>query len=358
MSLENRKQTLSLVAEATSAGASLEKAGELLEISPRTFERWEKEPEIPDARQGPIHPPSHSLSAKEQAMIVEISNSARFCDKSPWQIVPTLADEGEFVASESSFYRVLRKHGLLSHRGKSKPRKHQKPAPLIARRPNQIYTWDITYLLSPILGQFYYLYLVMDLFSRKIVGWCVQERESADLASGLMKEICQREGIQKNQLVIHSDNGRPMKGATLLATFHRLGVTPSYSRPKVSDDNPFSESLFRTLKYRPEYPVHPFASLEQARAWVASFVEWYNTEHLHSEIGFVTAESKHQGRDEKILAKRSGVYEAAKSRNPARWSRATRNWERVTEVHLNPGRKPKSTISQPSTISCAPIAAA
>ena len=231
------------------------------------------------------------------------------------------------------------------HRGRSKPRQHKKPDPLLAKAPNEIYSWDITYLISPIRGQFYYLYLVMDIFSRKIVGWEVHDRESAELSSALMERICKEQKIPRNRLTIHSDNGGPMKGATLLATLDRLGVTPSRSRPRVSNDNPYSESLFNTCKGRPDYPDGPFATLEQARAWVANFVAWYNTEHLHSEIRYVTPDSRHAGLDVDILSKRHQVYERAKSANPARWSGDTRDWTPIRQVHLNHvgRRKPAAT---------------
>jgi transposase InsO family protein len=154
-----------------------------------------------------------------------------------------------------------------------------------------------------------------------------------------MTDICQREGIKSDQVTLHSDNGSPMKGATMLATLQQLGVIPSFSRPSVSNDNPYSESLFRTLKYRPEYPEKPFAGLVAARDWVQSFVHWYNTEHFHSAIKFITPEQRHAGEDREILEKRKAVYEQAKSRNPNRWSGDIRNWNPVKEVGLNPEKK-------------------
>ena len=194
------------------------------------------------------------------------------------------------------------------------------------------------YLRAPVLGRFYYLYMVEDIFSRKIVGWAVHETESSEHSARLFEQTCAREGISPEQLVLHSDNGGPMKGATILATLQRLGVAISFSRPSVSDDNPYSESLFRTLKYRPEFPSQRFASLNEARAWVERFVAWYNTEHRHSGIRFVTPEQRHRGQDKALLAKRHQVYEAARSRHPERWSGDTRNWSRIETVVLNPER--------------------
>lgn len=171
------------------------------------------------------------------------------------------------------------------------------------------------------------------------MGWQVYGTESSALAADLMTDICHREQIVKGQVILHSDNGSPMKGASLLATLQHLGVIASYSRPSVSNDNPYSESLFRTLKYRPEYPEHGFSDLEAARVWVSEFVDWYNTRHLHSAIGFVTPQQRHCGEDREILANRKRVYQKAKAKNPNRWSGEIRNWEPITEVHLNPETK-------------------
>jgi transposase InsO family protein len=186
---------------------------------------------------------------------------------------------------------------------------------------------------------YYYFYLVVDIFSRKAVGAAVHETESSEHAAEMMEQACAAEGIDADQLKLHSDNGSPMKGATLLATLQKLGVVPSFSRPHVSDDNPFSEALFRTAKYRPEYPHGSFASLKAAREWSVSFVDWYNEDHLHSAIRFVTPAQRHSGQDIEILEeKRPAVYEAARARHPERWSRNTRDWSRPGPVHLNPQR--------------------
>jgi len=241
-----------------------------------------------------------------------------------------------YVASESTMYRILREEKLNTHRSASKPAKHKKPREHVAEAPNQVWSWDITYLKGPVVGTFFYLYLVVDIFSRKIVGYSVREKEFSDYAAILVNQACQREGIQRNTLVLHQDNGSPMKGATLKATLDKLGVTPSYSRPHVSDDNPYSEALFRTLKYRPEYPTKSFESLEAATQWVEEFVKWYNTEHRHSGIRYVTPHERHKGEDEEILAYRLSVYEEAKQKHPERWSGRTRNWEPIKEVYLNP----------------------
>ena len=324
------------------AGASRSASAQVLELSARTLERWEKTPDQGDGRAGPLTPAPHCLTEKEKKMIIETANSPEYQDLCPWKIVAKMADSGRYLASESSFYRVLKAADLLRHRGKNKPREHRRPKDLIALRPNQVWSWDITYMKSPVRGQFFYLYLILDVYSRMITGWRVEEMESADHAAGLIGRACAGQGVEEGQLTLHADNGGPMKGATMLATLQKLQVTPSFSRPSVSDDNPFSESLFKTLKYRPSYPDGSFSSLEEARTWVEKFVRWYNTEHLHSGIRFVTPASRHAGLDSNILHKRSVVYEAARTANPRRWSKNTRNWSVIEAVRLNPGKEAKN----------------
>lgn len=279
-------------------------------------------------------------------MIIEVSNQPLYQDLCPWKIVAKLADSGRYLASESSFYRVLRDADLLKHRSKSKPRGHKRPKDLIARRPNCVWSWDITYLKSPVKGIYYYLYLTLDIFSRFIVGWVIEEVESADHAARLITRACQEQNVLEHTLTLHADNGGPMKGATMLSTLQKLHVAPSFSRPSVSDDNPFSESLFKTLKFRPSYPDGAFASLEEAREWVRRFVDWYNTEHLHSGIRFVTPKSRHDGLDAEILQHRHEVYEKAKLAHPLRWSQKTRNWSVIEEVRLNPGKETKADVKK------------
>lgn len=336
MSAEDRMECIFLIREAVQSGARKVKACEILDLQIRTVERWENTPE--DRRRGPLNKPSNALTQEERATILEVANSVEYASLPPCQIVPKLADKGEYIASESSFYRILKEEKLLTHRSKSKPRVHKKPEELVAFGPNQIWSWDITYLKAAVKGTYYYLYLPMDIFSRKIVHWEINEYENAELASCMIENACLANGIEKDQIVLHSDNGGPMKGATMLATLQRLGVAPSFSRPRVSNDNPFSEALFKTLKYCPAFPERGFASIEEARAWVLKFVNWYNNIHLHSGINFVTPASRHNGTDKSTLEKRHKVYEDARQKNPNRWSKQTRNWSRPDIVELNPGR--------------------
>ena len=267
------------------------------------------------------------------------ANAPEYAHLPPCKIVPLLADKGLYIASESTFYRILRAGNQLAHRQKSRPARVQSaPRALMADAPNQIYTWDITYLPTRVRGVFYYLYLVLDIYSRKIVGWQVHHQELSSFAADLLVDICEREEVKPHQVTLHSDNGSPMKGATMLATLQELGVVPSFSRPSVSNDNPYSESLFKTLKYRPEYPEDAFADIQAARAWVTEFSTWYNHQHLHSGIKFVTPQQRHSGEDKAILRQRDSVYRQAKNQHPERFSTSTRNWDHQTQVHLNPGK--------------------
>ena len=345
MSLD-RENIISHINEACQSGARQVAACSVIGISAKTFQRWNKREQLRDGRLDAKHNPANKLTELERQRIIHVANEPEYADLPPSKIVPTLADKGIYIASESSFHRVLKAENQLNHRQKSKPKRQiKKPRALITSEPNQLYSWDITYLPIAIRGLFYYLYLVMDIYSRKIVGWQVYEKESSALAADLMTDICQRENIQRGQVILHSDNGSPMKGATMLATLQELGIVPSFSRPSVSNDNPYSESLFRTLKYRPEYPEQAFNNLSAARAWVQGFVTWYNTEHLHSAIKFVTPEQRHNREDIEILEKRKHVYSEAKLKHPERWRGDIRDWEPVKNVLLNP-EKQKTGIKQ------------
>jgi len=327
---------LGLIGEAVEAGARQQPACELIGLSERTLERWRAKDVDDDRRHGPKTTPGNKLSEVERKRVLEVVNSPEYRSLSPKQIVPRLADQGTYIASESSMYRILAAAGQNAHREPSKPRKRHKPNEYVAHGPLEVFSWDITYLRSAVRGEYYYLYLVMDIWSRKIVGWRVERTESMDYSSELITSICAALGVDPEGIVLHSDNGGPMKGSTMLATLQVLGIVASFSRPRVSDDNPFSEALFRTLKYRPWFPSRPFQSLEEARAWVSAFVDWYNDEHLHSSIGYVTPNDRHAGRDVDILAKRREVFEQARQRYPERWSGAIRNLDRVEVVELNP----------------------
>lgn len=303
-----------------------------------TYHRWVSSSH--DLRHGP-KTISHRLSIAEEQQILRYSYSEEFQDKSPAFIVPALADKNIYIASESTFYRVLKKHEAHTHRRKSKrPVKRNLLRP-VALAPNQVWSWDITYLRGPIRGQFYYLYLIVDIFSRKVIHYRIYTQEAAHHAARVIAEAVEIEKVPRDQLILHSDNGGPMKGATMISTLQQLGIMPSFSRPSVSDDNPFSESLFKTIKYSPFYPIKPFRDTLECTEWVKYFVNWYNCSHLHSGIKFVSPNARHSGRDRKILEKRHQVYFAAQKRNPLRWKNKLRDWSPVAEVRLNPTREEK-----------------
>lgn len=333
-----RCQAVALIDEAVAAGARCRKACRVLGISVRTYQRWTRGETVRADRrpEADRREPANKLTAAERDEILAVANSPAYRSLPPSQIVPALADGGRYLASESSFYRVLRAAGQQHHRGRSQVRQSRRPSTHCATGPNQVYCWDITWLPGPARGTFFYLYLIEDLFTRKIVAWEVHDTEASDLAARLIHQACLAEGLTTRPLVLHADNGSPMKGATLLETLYRLGITPSYSRPRVSNDNAFPESLFRTCKYRPDYPAKGFKTLDEARAWVLSFVHWYNTEHKHSSLKFTTPQQRHTGEATMILEHRKQVYEAAKAQRPERWSGATRDWNLPQRVWLNP----------------------
>lgn len=335
------------IEEACAAGARLSAACRVVEISPRTLQRWREAGDVKvDGRWAAAQrrEPANKLSEQERSEILSIANQQEFAQSPPSQIVPILADQGRYVASESSFYRVLKEADQLAHRGKAKAPKHQRPMPLQATAPNQLWSWDITYFATTVRGLFFYLYLIMDVFSRKIVGWEVFDTESAEQASIVFRKAHLAEGIGANSIVLHSDNGSPMKGATMLSTLQRLGVMPSFSRPSVSNDNPYSEAMFKTLKYNPGFPDKPFQSLQEAREWVAGFQHWYNEIHRHSALKFVTPGQRHRGEDHTILQQRTALYEHAKSRRPDRWTGSTRDWQPDEIVYLNPHSRRKEEV--------------
>lgn len=350
MPLKIREEAVSLVREACAQGSRKHKACELLCVTVRTLERWEKEGGLMDKREKAVRRVGNKLSKEERQHVLAVANSKEYADLPPCKIVPLLADDGIYIASESSFYRILRQEKLLSHRQQTRPATQHRPTPYDAYGANQVWSWDITYLPTQAQGLYFYLYVVMDVYSRKIVGFSLHEHQSADYGALLIQQACVDEKVEIGQVVLHSDNGTPMKGATMLAMLERLGVMPSFSRPSVSDDNPYSEALFKTVKYHPTFPmVNRFETLSKARAWSEEFVNWYNNTHLHSSLKFVTPNKRHTGEDKPILANRKVVYEKAKEKTPERWSGQTRNWSLPESVSLNPNRKNKPTRNEKIT---------
>jgi putative transposase len=342
--LEDRQILLHDIAQARTDGARLAPACALSGVDPRTLQRWKLAEGVSrgDRRPEADHPiPSHALSEAERARIIEVVNEPRFAQTPPARIVPALADEGVYIASESSFHRVLRAYGQMHRRGRAQPpRTSRPPTTHIATGPGEVWCWDVTFLPAQVQGRWFYLYLILDLYSRKIVGFEVHDTDSAEHAAHLAKRAALAEGIHAKAVrpVLHGDNGATLKATTVLAMLYWLGIKPSYSRPRVSDDNAFVEALFRTAKYRPEFPLKGFGDVDAARQWALRFVNWYNDEHRHSGIRYVTPGQRHAGQDRRVLAARHALYLEARERNPRRWSGLTRNWTPVTAVTLNPER--------------------
>lgn len=344
IALEDRKALAQHIHTAHAAGARLRLACEIVGIDVRTLQRWNLNEGLVsgDGRPRAVRPPpDHALSPTERAELLRVANEPRFADVPPARIVPALADDGVYLASESTFARVLRDQGQNSHRGRAKaPQAVRPPTTHIATAPGQVWCWDMTYLPATVQGRWFHLYLILDIYSRKIIGWEVHDSDHADHAAHLVRRTALAEGIAAmvNKPVLHGDNGATLKATTVLAMLYWLNIKPSYSRPRVSDDNAYAEALFRTAKYRPEFPAKGFADLQQARTWASAFVHWYNVEHHHSGIGYVSPAARHAGEDIAILAARHALYTEAKARHPARWSGSTRDWTPVGAVTLNPER--------------------
>ncbi len=346
IALEDRRRLLRDIEEARAYGARLSAACEVAGIDPRTLQRWREEGGTvrADRRPEAERPlPAHALTEAERAEILNVANEPRFAEVPPARIVPALADEGRYLASESSFYRVLREAGQVTHRGRAKaPQRRRVPTTHVACGPNQVWCWDVTWLPhATVRGTYFYLFLILDLYSRRVVGYEVHETECGEHAAALLKRTALAEGVHAATVkpVLHGDNGGALKGATVLAMLQWLNVTPSYSRPRVSDDNAFVESLFRTAKYRPGFPSAGFADLKAARQWAQAFVDWYNNDHRHSGLRFVTPAQRHRGEDRALLQARHAVYQEARRRQPRRWSRHTRDWSPIGAVTLNPERE-------------------
>ena len=353
---EDRQRALEILKAGLAAGARAQALASLLGIGLSTLQRWRRQfagdGDGVDRRKGSPRHISHRLTEEERKRILLTCNQPEFAALPPGQIVPILADQGLYIGSERSFYRVLHAHGQAHRRGRARPPQEPREVPrLKAEGPNEIWSWDITYLHTSVRGVWLYLYLVIDVWSRKIVAWDVAEREDSQIAADLVSRACLRERISKGRphpLILHADNGNAMRAATLESRLEELGVLRSFSRPRVSNDNPFSESLFRTVKYRPDYPRRPFQSVQEACGWVAAFVDWYNHRHRHSGIRFVTPDQRHSGEALAICRHRAQVYEQARQRHPRRWSRSTRCWRQPEVIWINP--PPEQNVPRSATL--------
>jgi putative transposase len=289
----------------------------------------------PPARPEPI---SHrqrrqprALSAAEQQAILDVLHSDRFADVAPAEVWATLLDEGVYLGSQSTFYRLLRQAGEVRERRAQATHPAKVKPELVANEPNAVWSWDITKLRGPAKWTYYYLYVILDIFSRYVVGWMVASRESAALAEVLIRQTCAKQGIDRDQLTIHADRGSSMTSKPVAFLLADLGVTQSHSRPHVSNDNPFSEAQFKTLKYRPDFPGR-FGSIEDARRHCQVFFAWYNDEHRHGGLGLHTAADVHYGLAEAVRDKRAGVLDAAYAAHPERFVRKPPEPPKIPEI--------------------------
>ena len=339
--LAQREHIVGLIDQAVSEGANLTNACQVIGLSPSTVRRWRSGPDQALKADGrptaPRPEPANKHTEDEFDRMLAVCNSTEFASLPPSQIVPTLADRGEYIGSESTLYRALRAAGLLSHRGRSQERQRSsKPTTHTSTAPNQVWMMDVTWLPSRVKGRFFYLYMIEDLFSRYGVHWEVFDTENGENTQQVIEQAMWREKTILEPPVLHNDNGSALKCQTVHQKVLSMGITPSNSRPRVSNDNAYIESMFRTLKYCPKWPSRGFETIEEARQWVQEFMQWYNHEHRHSAIKFVTPAQRHHGEDKAILARRDAFYRQQKQRRPDRWSQATRDWSYTDEVTLNP----------------------
>jgi len=272
----------------------------------------------PEPREAGRHP--RALSAEERQRVVSLLHDERFCDQAPAEVYATLLDEGQYHCSERTMYRILAENREVRERRNQLRHPHYAAPELLATRPNEVWSWDITKLLGPTKWTYFYLYVILDIFSRYVVGWMVAYQESATLAQRLIGETLRRQGIEPEQLVIHADRGSSMRSNTVALLMAELGVTKTHSRPYVSNDNPYSESQFKTMKYRPNFPER-FGCFQDARGFCGEFFPWYNNEHHHSGLGFLTALEVHLGRAQQRIEERALVLERAFEANPERFVR-------------------------------------
>ena len=292
----------------------IRKACAVLHVPRSGFYRWRS----PAARKKARPSPALALIASERQAVLDILHERRFIDKAPREIYAALLDEERYLCSVRTMYRILKKEGETKERRNQMVRTHYKKPELIAQGPNQVWSWDITKLKGPVKWTYYYLYVILDIFSRYVTGWMVAPGERAVLARKLIKETMEKQSIRPGQLLIHADRGSSMTSKPVAFLLADLGVAKSHSRPSVSNDNPYSESQFKTMKYRPEFPRR-FGSIEDARAFCQGFFPWYNTEHYHSGLGLLTPEDVHYGRDGRIIEARGKTLASAYEKHPERF---------------------------------------
>jgi len=302
----------------------VERACRAFGVSPRTWNHRRQASEgrlaaRPSRATGaPRRLPEWTIPPAERDEIRALLCTERFCDLAPAQVYATLLDEGTFWCSESTMYRILRERDLIRERRRGHRRAGHNIPRVRATAPNQVWSWDISRLRGPRPRDWFYLYVLLDIYSRKIVGWTIDTVESDRIAKQLINTACRREGIDRDILTLHSDRGSQMTSTTIAELLEDLGVTRSLSRPRVSNDNPFSEAAFKTAKYRPDYPAR-FTTIDEARTWMRRFAHWYNAEHYHSGIGYLHPADVHAGRTTQVVAARQTVLDAAYIANPDRF---------------------------------------
>ena len=310
-----------------------------------SFYRWRAPAHGPHPE--PAHP--RALTGPERTEVLSVLHEERFVDKAPVEVYATLLEEGRYLCSVSTMYRILRDNTEVRERRDQLRHPAYSAPELLAEQPNQVWSWDITKLLGPEKWSYFQLYVIIDVYSRYIVGWMVADRESAALAERLIAETLDRQGIQAGQLTLHADRGSSMKSKPVAHLLADLGVTKTHSRPHVSDDNPYSESNFKTLKYRPGFPER-FGSIQDARAHVAPFVTWYNDEHHHSGINLLTPSDLHHGRGQARLEARSSLLAAAHTAHPERFVRGCPKVAQVpSAAWINRPKPPTATTTSIST---------
>ncbi len=301
--------------------------------------RWEKGPG--NKVKKPRPQPQRTIKEEERSQILSILNSARFCDLAPRQVYAILLDEGIYHCSWRSMYRILAGHDQVTERRRQRRHSHYEKPELLATSQNELWTWDITRLKGPVPWHYYYLYVIIDVFSRYVVGFMVAERESAELAIELIETSYQRQHIVPEELTLHSDRGAAMTAKSMALFLSDLGVKKSHSRPHVSNDNPFSEAQFKTLKYHPTFPDR-FGSIQDTRAWAQDFFDWYNNQHRHSSLGLMTPAMVHYGQAERVREQRKQVLSDAYNAHPERFVRGLPALESLTQaVWINPPQSMK-----------------
>lgn len=315
-------------------------ACEALGLPRSSFYRAEQPPVLKPTTPTARPTPPRALSPAEKAQVREVLNSPRFQDQAPREVYATLLEEGIYVCHWRSMYRILDEYDEVRERRNQMSHPAYVKPQLVATAPNQLWSWDITKLLGPAKRRYYCLYVIVDIYSRYVPGWLLTESESADLAEELMATTCAKQGIGREQLTVHADNGAPMIAKPLTQLFTDLDITPSHSRPHVPNDNPYSEAQFKTLKYRPDYPER-FGGAAAARQWAQAFFTWYNQEHHHSALGLLTPAVVHSGQAPAVLAERQRVLTAAYAAHP----------ERFVKGPPTPGALPKEVwINRPQPV--------